>query len=63
MRTKLWRIDFKSNNPAYWGDHDHVTVNAPNAKEAMNRAIRSFKGVSHRQLQNITDIELVAKED
>jgi len=60
---KLWNINFKSNNPSYWGDHDDVTVCAPNAKEAMHKAIRSFKGISHRQLQNITNIELLAQED
>lgn len=49
MKLKLWRIHYQS--PYYSGDHENVTVHAPNVKCAIDRA---NKIVSIYRLNNDT---------
>ncbi|MGI0057334.1 MAG: hypothetical protein ACREAK_08175 [Nitrosarchaeum sp.] len=43
MKVKLWKVHLQNQNTRYWGERDDVTVQAPNAKCAIDRAItRTF---------------------
>ena len=61
-KSRLWQVEFR-NQAGYWGDWDKVTINAPNAKCAMQKAISHFKGMSNRRLHEITEVKQLAKED
>ncbi len=63
MKIKLWRVHFKNQNPSYFGDHDEITIQAPNAKCAMDKAIKHFEGITCRRLQEIDEVELIGKAE
>jgi len=39
-KVKLFKVHLQNQNPRYWGDRDDITVKAPNAKCAIDRAIK-----------------------
>ena len=61
MKVKLWQVKFQSKK--YSGEHFEITVNAPNAKCAMQRALIKGKGQEGISLNEIKEVEWLATED
>ena len=53
MKIKLWKVHFQS--PKYSGDYEDVTVQAPNARCAIDRACKICSVYGIRSYRNIVE--------
>lgn len=62
MRIKLWEVRLQCQNPRYWGEHETVVVNAPNAKCAIDRALKKAKSPFVKTIPSVENVELLGVE-
>lgn len=60
MKIKLWKVHLKNQNSRYWADTDNVTVQAPNARCAIDRAIKlTYLTPKAKRRSMIESVELI----
>ena len=57
MKVKLYKVHLQNQNPRYWGERDDITIQAPNAKRAIDIAIKRtyFKA----SINSVESVELL----
>ena len=61
MKAKLWKVHFQ--HPKYFADHEDVTVNAPNARCAIDRACKITYMTPKKDRRKMIEFDIWPKLD